>query len=298
MNSILRKSLLAVIIFSLGFTGCDKVKFKVVVESEGYTIGLSMYSLREMFKSGELHALDYPAFVKETFGITKVDVWYGGFPKEEVDNPEFYKKLKSRADAEGVEIFLLMAGAVDVRNSEPADLKAQAEKFFVDVDRAVMLGSSFVRVFVKAPTGGDRAAALQNAVTAIQVLADYAQSKGIILAIEPGASDWTKDGTFLADIARTVDHPSCKLMPDFGKMLDVDPYEGTIAMMPYAVVVSAKTHDIYENGELEHFDYPRLMKSVTDAGFTDIVAIEYEGKNLGPVEGVKATQKILQDLNK
>ncbi len=263
---------------------------------DSYTIGLSMYSLRQLFQSGELTVLEYPKFVKETFGISKVDTWYGGFPKEEVDNPAFYKKLKQAADREGVEIFLLMAGALDVRKNDPDALRKNAEKFFVDVDRAVLLGSTYVRVFVKAPDG-DRVIALRNALTGLKPLADYAQSKGIILAIEPGSSDWTKDGQFLADMAKILHHPACKLMPDFGKMLDVDPYAGTIAMMPDAVVVSAKTHDIYDNDELQHFDYPRLMKSVKDAGFTGIVAIEYEGKNLGPVEGVKATQRILEKLN-
>ncbi len=82
-------------------------------------------------------------------------------------------------------------------------------------------------------------------------------------------------------------------MPDFGKLLGADPYGGTAAMMPYTAVVSAKTHDIDEDGQTRDFDYPRLMKIVTDAGFTGIIAIEYEGKNLGPVEGVKATQKLL-----
>jgi hypothetical protein len=36
------------------------------------------------------------------------------------------------------------------------------------------------------------------------------------------------------------------------------------------------------------------MKTVVDSGFNGIVAIEYEGKKLAPVEGVKATQKLLQ----
>jgi hypothetical protein len=40
------------------------------------------------------------------------------------------------------------------------------------------------------------------------------------------------------------------------------------------------------------------MKSIVDAGFTGIVSIEYEGKELGPVEGVKATQALLEKLNR
>ncbi len=263
-------------------------------EDAGYTIGLSMYSLRALFQSGELDPLDYPAFARKTFGITQVDVWYGGLPRDQVGNPEYYARLKDRAAAEGVEIFLLMAGTLDLTSEIPAERQQQAEKFFQDVDRAVLLGARYLRIFVK--TGGDRAHGLQNAVSGLGILADYAQDKGIVLAIEPGGSALTRDGVFLADLARTINHPACRLMPDFGKMLGTDVYEGTAAMMPYTAVVSAKTHDIDENGTTADFNYPRLMKIVTDAGFRGIVAIEYEGKNLGPVEGVRATQNILRHL--
>ncbi len=266
-------------------------------EATGYSIGLSMYSLRQLFQAGKLDPLDYPAFAKQTFGITSVDVWYGGLPKDQVGNPDYYRRLRERAAAAGVDIFLLMSGTLDVRSGDPAVLNKQAEKFFEDVDRAALLGARFLRVFVKA-AAGHRDAALQNAVTAVRVLADHAHGKGITLVIEPGGSVWTKDGRFLADIAKAINHPACRLMPDFGKMLGADPYGGTAAMMPYTAVVSAKTHDIDEEGQTRDFDYPRLMQIVTDAGFTGIVAIEYEGRNLGPVDGVKATRKILHDLNK
>jgi sugar phosphate isomerase/epimerase len=63
-------------------------------------------------------------------------------------------------------------------------------------------------------------------------------------------------------------------------------------------VVSAKIHEFTKDGMSREFDYPRLMKSVVDSGFTGIVAIEYEGKELGAVEGVKAAQALLQKLNR
>lgn len=65
-------------------------------------------------------------------------------------------------------------------------------------------------------------------------------------------------------------------------------------MMPHSVVVSAKTHDINADGSASGFDYPRLMQIVRESGFTGIVSIEYEGKNLGPIEGVRATQRLIE----
>lgn len=264
-------------------------------ETEGYSIGLSMYSLRQLFRDGSLEALDYPAFVKKTFGITEIDVWAGLFPEGKKDDPEFYKELKKRSDAAGTNIFLVMVGAVKADGKTAEERKAGGDEFMPSVDHAVLLGAKFVRVFLKAPNV-ERDQAIAQSIEALTPLADYAKTKGVVVVIEPGASKWARKGPFLADLAKKMNHPACRLMPDFGKMRYDDPYGGTVAMMPYSDSVSAKSYDFDEEGNEKHLDYTKLMKSVNEAGYGGIVAIEYEGEKLGPVEGVKATQKLLERL--
>ncbi|QGJ68768.1 Sugar phosphate isomerase/epimerase [Planctomycetales bacterium 10988] len=294
----MQKTLFILILCSLTLLGSIRGPLVAEEPPQGeFTIGLSMYSLRQLFRSGELHALDYPQFAKNTFGITQVDVWNGGYPPDRKEDPEFFKELRKRADEAGVEIFLVMAGAIDAQGKLKAERLAQAEKFFPYVENAVVLGAKYVRVFLKAP-GGDREQALEFSKETLLPLADYAKEHGITIVIEPGASEWSKQGQFLADLAASLDHPHCRLMPDFGKMKEHDPYTGTEVMMPYADGVSAKTHDFDESGNQIEFDYDRLMKSVVEANFTGIVSIEYEGKSLPPIEGVKATQKLLQRYQK
>jgi sugar phosphate isomerase/epimerase len=258
-----------------------------------YTIGLSMYSLRQLFQNGKLDALDYPEFAKKTFGITEIDVWDGGFPADKRTDMEYYKELKKRSDAAGTNIFLVMTGAVDANGKTADERKLAGMKFSLAVDQAVVLGSDFVRVFLLAPDL-ERDVAITNSIEALAPLADYAKSKGIIILIEPGSSKWSKQGPFLADLAKKMDHPALKLMPDFGKMQYDDPYGGTVAMMPFSISISAKSYNFDKDGNETTLDYTRLMKSVNDTNYKGIVAIEYEGEKLGPVEGVKATQKLLQ----
>lgn len=281
--------IICVALLTMGFA--DRV---CAQKGEVYEIGLSMYSLRQLFPSsgGELDVLDYPKFAKETFGITQIDVWSGGFPEEKRDDPAYYRELKKRADAVGSNFFLLMTTAV---KSEASDVEKQAQKFNQQVDFAEILGAKYVRVFLSTPKEVERSESLRKSAAALKPIADYAQSKGHIVVIEPMPGNYSEDGVYLADLAKSMNHPSLRLMPDFGKM--DDPYGGTIAMMPYTDVVSAKSHEFTQDGMSREFDYPRLMKSVVDAGFSGIVAIEYEGHELGPVEGVKATQKLLQQLN-
>jgi len=261
-------------------------------KQKSYTIGLSMYSLRNLFKDGSLKPLDYPAFAKKTFGITEIDIWDGGFPEDKKNDPEFYKELRKRSDAAGTNIFLVMAGAVNATGETAVERKKGGDEFKRYVDHAVILGSKFVRVFLKAPDGGKRKVAITNSIEALTPLADYAKEKGVILVIEPGASTWARNGHFLAALARTMKHPACRLMPDFGKLSD--PYCGTVAMMPYSESVSAKSWGFDEEGNEKSLSYFRLIRSINDVEYKKIIAIEYEGHKLGPVEGVKATQKLLQ----
>lgn len=265
-------------------------------EPSRYEIGLSMYSLRQLFASGELHAHDYPDFAKRSFGITKIDVWDGGYPKGWQQDPDFLPELKRRADAAGAEIFLVMTGTVNATAATDAELKQNGMKYKDAVDQTVVLGASYVRVFLKVNPSHAEDESIRRASVALGALADYSGAKGITVVIEPSPGP-TASGAYLAKLASLMNHPHCKLMPDFGKMKGTDIYQGTQAMMPHTAVVSAKAHDIDADGSPKEFDYPRLMQIVRESGFEGIVAIEYEGSNLGPVEGVKTVQQTLESLN-
>jgi hypothetical protein len=64
--------------------------------------------------------------------------------------------------------------------------------------------------------------------------------------------------------------------------------------MPWAKAVSAKSHEFDKKGNEVRTDYFKMMKIVADAGYDGYVGIEYEGSQLGEVEGIRATQKLLE----
>ncbi|MGB0372372.1 MAG: sugar phosphate isomerase/epimerase family protein [Opitutales bacterium] len=258
-----------------------------------FEIGLSMYSLRQLFESGELHALDYPKFAKETFGISKIDVWDGGYPDGWQKDKDFLPTLKQRAEAIGSEIFLVMTGMVDASPAIEGQLKKNGIKFTHAVDQAVILGAQYVRVFLKIDKEVSDTESIRRSGVALGALSDYARERGITIVIEPNPK-FTPLGSYLAEVVATLGHSHCKLMPDFGKMVGTDFYQGTQDMMPHTAVVSAKGHDFNPDGTQKDFDYPRLIEIINSAGFSGIVAIEYEGRNLGPVEGVQAMYNILK----
>ena len=257
------------------------------------TIGLSQNSLRALFASKQLDPLDYPAFARKEFGLTELDLWEGGLPPDRLDDDSYLGDLRRRAKDAGTHLFLLMAGVVDATDGTgKAPKKAKPADHLRSIERCAVLGCQYVRFFVSA-SAGERAAAVARCAEALAPLADRAKASGITIAIEPGASAYTQDGAFLAEIMQQLRHAHCRLMPDFGKLRG-DIYEGTRAMMPYASVISAKTHEFDAAGNQVEFDYFRLMKIIAAAGFKGIVAIEWEGKKLEPVAGVHASKKLIE----
>lgn len=254
-----------------------------------FSIALSQYSLRAMFKDGSLDPLDFPAFTVDKFGIKAIDLWEGGLPKDKLDDSAYLAKLRKRSEDAGTDCFLLMAGVLEVAAEKR---EASLAGLMPSLDRAQQLGCDFVRVFLRVP-GDDEAAGVDACVESLKPYAEAAAKRDLIVAIEPGASPLSQRGAFLAKVATKLAHPACRLMPDFGKLKD-NVYDGTEAMLPHTATISCKMHSFGENGNQPDFDYGRLMKMIAASDYRGYLAIEWEGHALQPVEGVLASKKLIE----
>jgi sugar phosphate isomerase/epimerase len=253
-----------------------------------FTMGLSQYSLKELFRSGSLDPLDYPQFSVDNFGIDTIDFWEGGLPEDKLDDMAYLEKIRGRSEDAGTDIFLLMTGAV---NGGAKDLKGN-QNIVQAIKRAQAIGARYLRVFLWVPDKEVDVAA-QGAAEALKPLSDIAAEHGVTLAIEPGASKHTQQGEFLVNVYGRLQHPNCTLMPDWGKLRG-DIYAGTQAMLPHSEIISCKMGNFDESGNQPDFDYPRLMKMIVESDYRGILAIEWEGKILEPIPGVIASQKLIE----
>ena len=105
-----------------------------------------------------------------------------------------------------------------------------------------------------------------------------------------------EDNLFICDInnhrVRVVDAKSGTVRTFAGNGKKTLPKDG--AKFAGAPLKDPRTLDFDADGNEEKFDYSRLIGDIKASGFKGIIAIEYEGSKLAPVEGVKATQKLLQ----
>ena len=136
------------------------------------------------------------------------------------------------------------------------------------------------------------------AADGLRKLTEFGANIGINTIVE-NHGGLSSDGAWLASVMKAVDHPMCGTLPDFGNFRIegdrwYDRYKGVKELMPFAKAVSAKSHDFDFEGNETQTDFFRMMDIVIDAGYSGYVGIEYEGRGMDEMSGIKATKDLLE----
>jgi L-ribulose-5-phosphate 3-epimerase len=260
-----------------------------------FKISLAEWSLHQALQSKKIDHLDF-ASIANGFGIDAVE-YVNSFFKDRAKDRAYLGEMKRRAVGEGVWSSLIMIdeegklGAAD-----EAQRKQAVENHKKWVEAAAFLGCHCIRVNALADGTPDEQA--QRVSDGLRRLSEVADPFGISVTVE-NHGGLSSNGAWLAKVIKSVAHPRCGTLPDFGNFTirageDYDRYQGVQELMPLAKAVSAKSHDFDKKGNEVHTDYLRMMKIVIAAGYHAYVGIEYEGEKLPELEGILATRKLLE----
>lgn len=262
----------------------------------GNRLSLAQWSLHRMHKSGQLDPMAFPAFARETFGFNGVEYvnqFYMSMPRD----GQWVKELRTRAEDAGVASLLIMVDSEGALGDPDAVARVAAvEGHRRWLDAAAALGCHSIRVNALSVGTPDEQRRLCADGTAR--LCEYAAASGLAVIIE-NHGGISCDGAWVASIVRSVGLPNCGTLPDFGNFRCADGsmqdrYLGVEAMMPFARAVSAKSHDFAENGEETATSFERMLRLVAAARYEGWIGVEYEGKVLSEVDGVRATSALLE----
>jgi len=263
-----------------------------------FKISLAQWSLHRALRGGQFDNLDFPKVAREDFGIEGVE-FVNQFFKDKAHDSAYLKDLKKRADDHDVTCVLIMIdGEGDLSQPDKEQRERAVENHKKWVDAASALGCHAIRVNTGNHYGPDDVGAVSEACSA---LAEYGAKHKISVICENHGGPSSNPDALIA-LMKAVDHPNFGTLPDFGNFpqkdgeFTLDIYEAIARMMPYAKGVSAKSFDFDDEGNETRLDFARIMKIVSDAGYTGYVGIEYEGSRLGEPEGIKATKKLLERL--
>lgn len=262
-----------------------------------FDISLAQWSLHRAFKGGELDALDFAKIAIDEFGIRAVE--YVNQFYAEGFSVDVAKDLKRRADDAGVKSLLIMCdGLGSLGDVSDAKRHQAVDNHKLWIDGASIMGCHSIRV--NARSEGSYEEQQKLASDGLRKLTEVGAESDISVIVE-NHGGLSSNGAWLSKVIEMVDHPNCGTLPDFGNFTidwktgeSYDRYKGAEELMPYAKGVSAKAHDFDADGFETHTDYPRMLKIVKDAGYRGYLGIEYEGKELGEFEGIRATQALLR----
>ncbi|MDB4570774.1 sugar phosphate isomerase/epimerase, partial [Akkermansiaceae bacterium] len=123
----------------------------------------------------------------------------------------------------------------------------------------------------------------------------FAQDHHINVIVE-NHGGLSSNGEWMAKVLADVGLDECGSLPDFGNFHGYDRYKGLKELMPFAKGVSAKSHDFDDKGEETKTDFRKALKIVMAQKFHGWIGVEYEGKTLSEVDGIKATKALLEKV--
>lgn len=261
-----------------------------------FQISLAEWSLHRAIQDGEMTNLEFPVLTKSAYGIDAVE-YVSVFMSEEATDPRYVMELKGICESEGVRSLLIMVDREGRLGDPDEAARIQAvENHFRWLDVAAELGCHSIRV--NAASEGTWEEQRDLAADGLRRLTEVGADAGLNVIVE-NHGGLSSNAEWLAEVMRTVDHPRCGTLPDFGNFRIAegewyDIYEGVERLMPFAKAVSAKSHNFDEAGNERDKDYERLMHIVLDAGYRGHVGIEYEGSEVSEDEGIRMTQALLE----
>ena len=265
-----------------------------------FQISLAQWSLHRALFSKQLDNLDFAKTAKNDYGIDAIE-YVNQFFKDKAKDTNYLAEMKKRARDLGVKSRLIMIdGEGALGDADQAKRMQAVENHYKWVEAAKYLGCFCIRV--NAQSSGSYDEQLGRAADGLRRLTEFGADHKISVIVE-NHGGLSSNGEWLSSVIKKVNHPRCGTLPDFGNFnlgngQQYDRYKGVKELMPFAKAVSAKTHDFDAQGNETHTDYKRMMKIVIDAGYNSYVGIEYEGNTASEPEGIRATKKLLERVQR
>jgi sugar phosphate isomerase/epimerase len=255
-----------------------------------FKISLAQWSLHRAIRAKEVDHLDF-AKIANSYGIDAIE-YVNQFFKDKARDKAYLAEMKRRAAGEGVWSSLIMVDAEGkLGDGDDGKRKQAVEDHKKWLEAAAFLGCHSIRVNAHSDGSADEAA--KRVADGLRRLTELGDGFGLNVIVE-NHGGLSSDGGWLTRVMKTVAHPRCGTLPDFGNFTEYDRYKGVTEMMPFAKAVSAKSHVFDKQGNEAQIDYARMMKIVTAAGYHGYVGIEYEGDGLPEREGIWATKRLLE----
>ena len=259
-------------------------------EGNGIELGVHHYSVRSLMVSGELTLGQFPRFARERLGVSHIEI------AEELAadlrrRPESIAELRSAAEQVDVGIHTLLCSAETSLDADSeADRERAVEHHLAWARIARDLGCKFLRVRAGSP--GDSAVRLEKAVAGIRRLCDRIEP-GMPRVLIENVGGFSRRPDWLLSLVSQVGESRCGVLADYGNF-EGDIYEGMKRLLPATESLCTKSWEFDQAGNETKIDFARMGRLIAESKFRGVIAIEWLGKSMGPVEGIRQTAALIR----
>jgi len=282
----------------LCLAGCTSLEAMLEGSKDPFKISLAQWSWHRRLRGQQQPKMDNLDFAKEakSLGINAIE-YVNQFFKDKARDTNYLAQMRKRAKDNGVKSLLIMCDGEGNLGDPDRQRRTQAvENHYKWLEAARYLGCHSIRVNAK--SGGSYDEQIKLAADGLRRLSEYAADYKLNVLVE-NHGGLSSNSQWLTSVIKKVSLPNCGTLPDFGNFPpEADIYNSVEMMMPYARAVSAKSYDFDEKGDETKIDYYRMMKIVLEAGYHGYVGIEYEGRRLSEDDGILATKRLLEKIQK
>ena len=293
-------------ISSLGYLSCESQK------EIFFKLSLAQWSLHKAIRGGEMSPYLFAEKSKDLgfTGLEYVNQLYDDVMKSEDKSSSiknFILKNNQLASDNGMDNVLIMIDQEgDLAGEDEEKRLKSIDNHKLWIDTAAEMNCTSVRLNLYGSKDIETWKALS--IDSLSKLGEHAKGTGLNVIVE-NHGRITSNIPELMNAINGVNMDNVGTLPDFGNFCMADEgygsvfdgtcetvydfYKGVEEMMPKAFAVSAKSNDFDGNGDEKTIDYMKMLKIVKSFGYTGYIGVEYEGKRLSEVEGIKATRDLL-----
>jgi len=289
----------AAVLFGLGRSG--RAEVESIDPEKMKRIGCTTVCFRPRFPStrpdktplsDDLTPTSVPKLFAEKLGVHNVELWSRHFPDTSM---EYCRKIEAAAKQVGSQV-------VNIQLDEPGYNLSHADRAqrkqsvqFVEqwMDRAAACGATSLR----ANMGGSRNATFDVDLTgdSFSQLAKHAEKIGVKILLE-NHGGFSSDPDNIVAVARHVDSPFCRTLPDFGNMPGTftprQRAEFLRKLFPYAHLVSAKGMVFDEQYRHTSYDLAACVRQGERAGFKGVYSVELWAPGYYPADPIRAAGQV------
>jgi len=233
-------------------------------------IGCSSWSFHKAIAEGKLNQESWLRKCAEELGLDGVELLDAHFPTVE---RWYLKRIKKLCTDLGLTISFLSVSN-DFTQKDYKTLQEQVDRVMEWVDMTLFMGTPILRLFAGSGEAARDETIWNNMISAMCEVTDYAESQGVILALE-------NHGGFECDeVLRILDEVGSdwlRLTLDTGNF-PTEPYKSIERAAPFAATVHAKFYEFDSQGREVRLDYERIIEILDKANFRGYLSIEYEGE--------------------